>query len=170
MKCIVRLRRNLFDEMRSDLRRRHAHAFERVGFLYGRLGRAGSIAIVVPFEYTPVPDEQYVEDRTVSAMIDADALFDAHQRARSTGQCCLHVHAHGGSGGTWFSRTDVSTLDRIGPSLQRMAKSAAHGGLVLTKTTGACLMWLPEETKPVRSALSIVGFPLTLDRGGSDGC
>ena len=169
MKCILRLRRSLFDEILSDLRRPHAHAFERVGFLYGRLARAGSLVIMVPFEYTPVPDEQYVDDRTVGAMIDADALFDAHQRARSTGQCCLHVHAHGDTDGTWFSRTDVSTLDRIGPSLQRMAKSAAHGGLVLTNTMGACLMWLPEETKPVRSAVSIVGFPLTLHRGGSHG-
>jgi len=165
MKCIVRLCRNLLDEIHSDLRRRHAHALERVGFLYGRLARAGSLAIVVPFDYVPVPDEQYLLNSTVGAMIDADALFDAHQRTRSTGQCCLLVHSHGGSGGTWFSRTDVSTLKRIGPSLQRMAKNAAHGGLVLTSRTGACLVWLPDEKKPTRSAVSIVGFPLILDRG-----
>jgi len=38
----IRLSRRLYDEMQSDLRRRHPFAGERVGFAYGRLANAAS--------------------------------------------------------------------------------------------------------------------------------
>lgn len=167
MTAVIRLRRDFFEEVHNDLARQHAHAWERIGFLYGKLVRAGAYHIVLPFEYAPVPDNQYIEDETVGALIDADAMFAAHDRASRTGLCCLHVHSHGGNGRTWFSRDDLDTLLGLGPSLQRLAPEAAHGGLVLSNDGGASLLWLPARSEPVRADVSIVGFPITLHRGGS---
>lgn len=163
MSALVRLRRDLFEHMVADLCRPHPFALERVGFLYGKLARALDLRIVIPFEYVPVPDEQYLDEPDAAATINADALFDAHQRARRTQDCCLHVHMHPGEGPTWFGTTDLRTLRRIGPSLQRMANGAAHGGLVLTGSTASTLLCLPGETEPSRGHVSIVGFPTSLD-------
>jgi hypothetical protein len=163
--AVVRLRRDLFDRMVADLGREHPVAYERVGFVFGKLARADSLGIVLPFEYVPVPDEQYIEDDAVGAMINENAIFYAHQRARSTGLCCLHVHMHAGTGRTWFSHTDLETLHRLGPSLLRMAGQSAHGGLVLTHTNAAALLWLSDQPEPLRGHVSIVGFPTTLHRG-----
>lgn len=163
MSTIVRLRRDLFDTMVADLCRPHPFALERVGFLYGKVARALDVRVVIPFEYVPVPDEQYLDESDAAATINADALFDAHQRARRTQNCCLHAHLHHGEGSTWFGRTDLKTLRRIGPSLQRMAKTAAHGGLVLTLSTASSLLWLPGTAEPSRGRVSIVGFPTSLD-------
>ena len=167
MNPIIRLRRDLFDLMLKDFERPHNFAYERVGFLYGRLVLAGSLLVVLPTEYRPVPDEQYRKDDSVGAMIDEDALFEAHNRTSLTGLCCLHVHSHGGRGRTWFSRTDLKTLRAIGPSLQRLARQSAHGGLVLTNTSGASLLWLPNQATPTRGDVSIVGFPMSINRGKS---
>ncbi len=163
MSALVRLRRDLFDAMVADLRRPHPFALERVGFLYGRLARALDLRIVIPFEYVPVSDEQYLDEPDAAATINADALFDAHQRTRRGQDCCLHVHMHPGEGATCFGTTDRKTLRRIGPSLQRMAKSAAHGGLVLTVSTASALLWLPRDTEPSRGRVSIVGFPTSVE-------
>ena len=163
MSVRVRLRRDLFDAMVADLRRPHPFALERVGFLYGKLARALDLRLVIPFEYVPVPDEQYLDEPDAAATINADALFDAHQRTRRAQDCCLHVHMHLGEGSTWFGTTDLKTLRRIGPSLQRMAKGGAHGGLVLTLSTASTLLWLPGDTEPSRGRVSIVGFPTSVD-------
>jgi hypothetical protein len=163
MSAILRLRRDLFDAMVEDLSRAHPFALERVGFLYGKLARALDLSIMIPFEYVPVPDEQYLDEPDAAATINADALFDAHQRARRTHECCLHVHMHPGEGSTWFGKTDVRTLHRIGPSLQRMARTAAHGGIVLTASTASALVWLPGDSEPSRARVSNVGFPTSLD-------
>lgn len=162
MSAIVRLRRDLFDTIVADLCRPHPFALERVGFLYGKLARALNLRIVIPFDYVPVPDEQYLDEPDAAATINADALFGAHQRTRRTQDCCLHVHMHPGDGPTWFGTTDLTTLRRIGPSLQRMAKTAAHGGLVLTGSTVSSLLWLPGNAEPSRVRVSIVGFPTSL--------
>jgi hypothetical protein len=161
--ALVRLRRDLFEHMVTDLGRQHPYALERVGFLYGKLARALDLKIVIPVEYVPVPDEQYVDDLDAAATINADAIFDAHQRARCEQQCCLHVHLHPGEGTTWFGTTDLRTLGRIGPSLQRMAKDAAHGGLVLTVSIASTLLWLPGDSEPSRGRVSVVGFPTSVD-------
>lgn len=168
MRAAVRLRRDLFDQMRADFARPHRFAFERVGFLFGKLAHAGDLAIVLPYDYAPVADEHYLRDRRVGALIGPDAIFDAHQRARATGLCCLHVHSHGGRGRTWFSDVDLETLNEIGPSLLRMAKQSAHGGLVLTDTAAEALIWLPGQPESIRAAVSIVGFPTTFHRGADD--
>jgi hypothetical protein len=166
--AVVRLRRDLFDHMHEDLARPHRFAFERVGFLFGKMAVAGDLTILLPYDFSPVADEHYIKDHHVGALIGRDAMFDAHQRARASGLCCLHVHSHGGSGRTWFSAVDLATLNDIGPSLQRMAKHAAHGGLVLTDATAEALLWLPAETDSVRAGVSIVGFPTTFHRGPDD--
>ena len=54
-------------EMRSDLRRSHPFAYERVGYIF--IKPAGG-AVLVATGYEPVLDEFYIEDMTVGARID----------------------------------------------------------------------------------------------------
>lgn len=168
MRAVLRIRRDLFARVLADLGRPHTFAFERVGFVFGKIARAGALTIVLPYEYVPVPDEHYIKSRRVGALIGPDAMFDAHNRTRTSGLCCLHVHAHEGGGRTWFSPVDLETLNDIGPSLQRMAKKAAHGGLVLTNDAAEALLWLPGEAESVKAGVSIVGFPTFFHRGAND--
>ena len=60
----VRLSRRLCNEIRANIIRPHPIAFERVGFVYGKLDDPGSTnPLVLLYRYSPVPDEQYLDDQ-----------------------------------------------------------------------------------------------------------
>ena len=69
-------------EMRSDLRRSHPFAYERLGYIF--IKPAGG-AVLVATGYEPVPDEFYIEDMTVGARIDHRGIALAMKRAGKTG-------------------------------------------------------------------------------------
>ncbi len=166
MRPCLRIRRDLFEQITADLGRPHPFAYERVGFLYGRYSSAADLPLVLATEYVPLADERYIRDRSVGAKINSDAIFEAHDRTKRTGMCCLHAHAHGtGPGATWFSGVDLNTLRRMGPSLRRMAPSAAHGGIVATGTTASALLWVPGQGDGEPATVAIVGFPTLIHRG-----
>jgi hypothetical protein len=164
MKTCVRLPHGLFTQMTEDFARPHPFAYERVGFLYARHASGTNVHLVLATEYVALPNDQYVCDSSVGARISSDAIFEACNRTKRTGMCCLHAHAHGTAPGTtWFSRIDLNTLGRLGPTLRRMSPLASHGGIVLTGTTASALIWTPGDEGGRRARVGIIGFPTRLD-------
>jgi len=159
----MRLRRSLVETVLADLRRPHAFAAERVGFLYGPLVvLPRRCTLVFPTHYDPVLDDEYVDDPSVGARIDTRAMRRAMQRTLSTGACCFHVHLHDHKGVPSPSRVDWNLFHRFAPPLQVVATDARHGGLILSQDVAAALVWSPRMKRLEHARVSIVGAPLWL--------
>jgi hypothetical protein len=158
----VRLLKALLDQMRSDLARPHPFAFERVGFVRARLGnRDGDPLLVLLTEYVPVPDADYIPDKTCGARINGVAIRRAMQQVLTDGQGTFHVHMHHRPGKPALSRTDVADLPRIVSSFHAVGAQAAHGILLLSPDQCRAWVQVPNQNALTEAArISIIGFPL----------
>jgi hypothetical protein len=155
MPITIHLPRDLYQEVLADLRRPHAHAAERIGFLYGRL--APDEPLVVMTRYVPVPDDQYVVDDTVGARINGDAIRAAMQGVLDTGDGVFHTHLHEWPGTPWFSRTDDAELPRLIPAFRAVGPTQATGLMLLSPDSAIADVWLPGTQGPERATrISIV--------------
>lgn len=165
MTICVKLTGFLYDTILSDLKRPHAFAAERVGFALGRIGSlSNGRALVLLTQYHSLPDDQYIDDPTVGAMIDREAMTWAMQAAyygRATREGVFHVHLHDHDGETGMSPTDFREIPKLMPGLQSVGRDAAHGIVILSRNHGSCWVWLPGSTGPVRAvSVSIIGAPI----------
>jgi hypothetical protein len=110
MKVHIKLTGALHADILRDLMRPHPFAAERVGFVFGRLGSLSDGGrLVLLTRYHSIPDDQYVEDRTVGARIGSEALTWAMQavyHGRPAREGIFHIHLHGHRGETGMSVTD----------------------------------------------------------------
>lgn len=165
MSVVIRIPEGLLDFIVEDLSRAHPVAAERVGFLFTKSSRCYPEQVVVlPTAYVPVDDAHYIDDTAVAVRINSHAIRIAHQRCRDSGRGCLHVHMHPGSSRPWFSQVDLDTLKGLSPSLRRMAPAATHGGLVIAASRASALVWAPGDAGPVEADVSIIAFPMTIER------
>lgn len=170
---IVRIPRPLFEHVLSDLRRPHAYAAERVGFLFTRAGSGPQgTTLLFPVEYLAVPDDQYLDedDPWVGAAINGDAMRGAMQHVMATHLGALHVHLHDFPGRPHFSPIDWRDIPDLARSFQHADPNLIHGALVLSPDAAAGAVWLPNQLsgKPLIPRISIVGFPLRTFEGGND--
>jgi hypothetical protein len=159
----IRLSRVLVEEMKTDLRRPHPFAAERVGFLSVATGRGeGGELLVLGLEYLPVKEDHYVEDPTVGVKIGVGAIRGAIDRVRLSRRGLFHVHLHEHRGVPRFSSTDRHEQPRLVESLRRVGGRVPHGMVVLSDDSATAWVWLPGEPQPVRPrSITIVGYPMT---------
>ena len=156
MPIAIHLPRGLYQGILADLRRPHAHAAERIGFLYGRFATGGEPLIVMT-RYVPVPNEQYVVDDTVGARINGDAIRAAMQGVLDTGDGVFHTHLHEWPGIPWFSQTDDTELPKLIPAFRAVGPTQATGLFLLSPDSAIADVWLPGAPGPERAAtISIV--------------
>jgi hypothetical protein len=156
----IRLTRALYEEVIRDLRRPHAHAAERVGFLYARV-TAGPDPLVLTTRYSPVPDERYVNDPYVGARIDGDAIRAAMQLAIDTGDGVFHTHIHEWPGRPGFSVTDNQELPKLVPAFRAVSRGQAAGLFLLSPDSAIAEVWLPGARRAERAhRITVVGQPL----------
>jgi hypothetical protein len=141
MRCTYRLRQNLLGRVHEDLNRQHPFAAERVGFLFGRAARIGNDGLIIlATEYEPIADDDYVDDPSVGAMMDATAIRKALERALNGGAGDLsvfHVHRHEHDGAPWFSSIDLCESAKFAPSFFHVAPKIPHGVIVLSHDQAA---------------------------------
>jgi hypothetical protein len=169
MKWNIRLIGQLADQIRADLRRPHAFAAERVGFLRCRVATLDQAGwLILPFDYLPIPDERYIRDDTVGAKIDSSAIRIAMDAAMADDIAILHVHLHEHAGQPGFSRTDLNSYPGLVRALQNAAPSRPHGAIVLSDDSANALIWLPGSSRPERGGkIVVVGRPMRfLTEGG----
>lgn len=162
----IRLPRSLLDHIRTDLERPHAHAYERIGFLFARVSEKMDTLLAI--EYVPVSDTSYISDDSVGAKIDSSAIRSALQKALTDEVAVFHVHAHMNLGIPRMSWTDVESLSKLVPSFYSANPNAVHGAIILSEDSAGGWIWDQETSKflPTDRIVS-VGFPTKIFFGES---
>jgi molybdopterin/thiamine biosynthesis adenylyltransferase len=165
MRTIIRISEVLTADIKADLARKHAFAFERIGFA---IGKAKAIdkdtELICITEYFPVKDQDYLHDSSVGARINANAIREAMQLAMDRKCSIFHVHMHEGANTPEFSYTDLKELPGIVGAMLNANPDATHGALLLsTNGINAFLRQngIIEIINPAR--VSIVGFPISFN-------
>ena len=127
MKVRFKITTALLASIRTDLRRPHPFAHERVGFISAGLSAVVDGLLVLAREYRPVADDEYLDDPTVGAMMGPDAIRNALQWALQDGVALFHVHTHGGRGIPGFSKIDLRENAKFLPDFFKVAPQCAHG-------------------------------------------
>jgi len=161
----IKMTTALYAAMLQDLSRPHPHAWERVGFAYGKLSMTpGLVPIIYLYRYSGVEDERYLESDEYGALIDRYAILQVRQelrKRRGMHECAFHVHVHEHHGQPGLSKPDRQSLPSLIPSFQLMDPTGAHGLLVLSSDHGIAWVWLPGESQPCPArAITIVGAPM----------
>lgn len=165
----MRVTSSFLERIRADLARSHAFAAERIGFTLCRLGSLdGGESLILPFEYQPVPDHQYLRDTTVGARINGDAIRTGMAAALAGDTCVLHTHMHEHVGRPRFSEVDLANYPALVRALQAAGPHAPHGALLLSEDSADCLLWRPGSSAPESGGqLTIVGRPMSFLSGGT---
>ena len=158
---IFRVTSRLIDRACTDLSRRHTHALERVGFIYGRPAALGGGILMLAESYSSVSDEDYIPTDVAGAQINSHAIRVAMERCLSTGECAFHVHMH-----TRFpmpSRTDWREWRKFVPDFFNVQGTGPHGAIILSRTAANGWFWPSKRAEPQPfQRFEIVGMPLKL--------
>jgi hypothetical protein len=161
MKIRFKITSALLATIRIDLRRPHAFARERIGFIGAGLAAARDELLILAREYRPVRDDEYLRDPSVGAMIGDQAIRRARQWAMDERVAIFHVHTHGGRGIPGFSGIDVRENARFVPNFVSVTPMCVHGAIVLSDTAAYGQVWLGRTSlQPFIAAFSEVGMPI----------
>lgn len=161
MNIHFKITRTLLAAIRADLRRPHAFAHERVGFIAAGLSAAHDDLLILSREYRPVLDEEYLPDPSIGAMMSAAAIRRARQWALSDRVAIFHVHTHGGRGVPGFSGIDTRENAKFIPNFVSVAPHAVHGAIVLSDTAAFGQVWLGRDApQPFIARFTEVGMPV----------
>lgn len=161
MKIQFKMTNTLLAAIRIDLRRPHAFAHERVGFIAAGLAGAHDQLLILARAYRPVRDDEYLPDPSVGAMISDQAIRRARQWAMDDRVAIFHVHSHGGRGVPGFSGVDNKENAKFVPNFVSVAPHCVHGAIVLSDTAGSGQVWLGRGApQPFITAFSEIGMPI----------
>jgi hypothetical protein len=169
MNILLRVSADQLKLCRENLARRHAYAYERVGFLITKTAWASAGPIVIPYDYVPVPDDQYVKDSSVGARISQEAVRNALNHALLRRAGVFHVHQHHFGPDLWFSKTDLDDQNRMIPDFFTVSKDQIHGSLVIGPNSVTGRPWADSCTPSVFTKISVIGSPICLSAPSSDG-
>lgn len=168
----VRLTRALLSRITADLRRPHPFAAERVGFAFGKLGDlGGGDRAVLLTRFLPLPDDHYLPDPEVGALIGEKAMESAMNevfRVRDQREGIFHVHMHERQfGPTGMSRVDRRDVPRMIPNFASVSRNAAHGFIILSEDHGLAWVRPPDSRELVEAdRIVIAGAPLAVYDAG----
>lgn len=157
-----RISEALLATIHVDLSRRHAHAYERVGFIHCRFGAGLDRGVILAQNYAPVADADYLENPTMGAVMGPTAIRLALQAAYRHQGPVFHVHRHDHEGVPGFSPVDVRESAKFVPDFWKVAPTLPHGALVLSHDAATGRVWCPRSgnAQPM-SAIVSIGTRLT---------
>lgn len=160
----IKIPASLLAEIKNDLRREHAHAYERAGFLFGkRVIAKPDTHIVYLNQYMSVDDRNYVVDPSVGARINSQAITKAMQHAYTEKKGMFHVHLHDFdfSDLPGFSGTDEDELPPIAKSGLNFVPDEFHGIIVLGNSAINAVVFKKGIELPIKpSQISVLGYPM----------
>lgn len=140
---------DMLAQIRADLIRPHVFAHERVGFISAGLSSVGKDIVALARSYQPVLDGDYLNDRSVGAMMGREAIRKALEWSMQAGHAMFHVHTHGGRGVPGFSSVDLRENRKFVPDFFKVSARFPHGALVLSDTAANGQIWLGRTKEPV---------------------
>lgn len=161
MKVRLKITSALLTTIRTDLRRPHPFAHERVGFISAGLSTVGDDVLALAREYRTVRDDEYLRDLSVGAMMGPEAIRRALQWAMQDGVALFHVHTHGGRGIPGFSEIDLRENAKFVPDFFKVAPQCVHGAIVLSDTAAHGQVWFARsQPHQFIAAFTEIGVPL----------
>jgi hypothetical protein len=161
MKTYIKITNQLLALIRTDLRRPHHFAHERVGFIKAGASLTGETLQLFATAYQPVADDDYERDPMVGARIGGNAMRKALQFAYKSRGALLHVHTHGGRGRPEFSGIDLESGAEFVPGFFHAIPRMPHGMVVLSNDSATAKLWLDEDdTGGYASGFAAIGSPL----------
>jgi hypothetical protein len=162
MKILFKITENLLEQVHSDLARPHAFAAERVGFLNCKVGLTKPLALaILAREFSPVDDDDYLDDPRAGATIGPAALRKALQLVYKEAGSMFHIHVHDHPGRPWFSYIDLHEGANFVPDFWHVRPELPHGALVLSRDSVSGLCWVPGKRNPIPiQSFTVVGFPM----------
>ena len=168
MNTFLKIPTLLLETVKIDLSRPHPFAYERVGFLLCKQEVTSNSLGIFAYNYISIPDEEYVEDSTVGAMIGSKAMLRALGLAFNDGKrdvSIFHIHEHFGTGMPWFSRVDLKESIKFVPDFFNTAPNVPHGILVANEEHLAGQIWLSKEGAPQTiNTITSVGIPYIISK------
>ncbi|MGE3702871.1 MAG: hypothetical protein AB7G08_29525 [Hyphomicrobiaceae bacterium] len=149
MKVRFKITADLLESIRADLIRPHAFAHERVGFISTGIAAIGNDVVALARAYRPVPDEDYLNDHSVGAMMGREAIRKALEWSMQAAHASFHVHTHGGWGIPGFSSVDLRENRKFVPDFFKVSARFPHGAIVLSDTAATGQVWLGRSKEPV---------------------
>ena len=161
MKVRFKITTALLTTIRTDLKRSHPFAYERIGFVSAGLSASCDDVLALARQYRSVNDDEYLADPSVGAMMGPEAIRRALQWAMQDGVALFHIHPHGGSGIPSFSGIDLRENAKFVPDFFKVAPQCAHGAIVLSDTAAHGQIWF-DRSQPHQFITSFVevGVPL----------
>jgi hypothetical protein len=154
-----RIAATMVAQIRIDLRRPHAIAGERVGYLIVRSEHGLHVAT----EYIPLEDTDYeFSADLVGAQFSGAAIKRMLRVAHEKQAGLFNVHEHGGRGRPDFSGVDLRSYSGLVPAFFGMSVGP-HGAVLLSEDQITGLVWADAgaEPKPFDRVVQ-VGFPLNI--------
>ena len=137
----LRMSQAFLASMLTDLQRSHPFAMERIGFVCCRQSKSHSGSVLLAYRYEPIKDDQYIEDATVGAKFDSDAIRFGMQLALSEKAAIFHVHMHPHSGKPRFSRVDEREMSALMPCFVNVCPDKFHGALIVSSDRACARVW-----------------------------
>ena len=167
----IRLSGTLYAQIMADLQRPHPFAFERIGFVMGRMGTSGGqVRSILLTRYLPMPDGHYLDDPTVGARLGPEAMTAAMQavyHGRAAKEGIFHIHLHDSPGEPRMSPTDLAEIPPIIPGFQAVGPESTHGIIILGPNHGVGWVWPPRALVPFQTEiLAVIGAPVRVFRKG----
>ena len=146
MKIIFRTTDRFLKDVRADLSRPHPFAAERVGFISVRAAANNEALLLIAADYHPLSDDEYIEDRSVGAMMGQEAIRKALNVALLQSAGMFHVHMHEHEGRPRFSRIDLREQIKFVPDFFKVRQGMPHGAIVLSRDLANGRAWLNPDT------------------------
>jgi hypothetical protein len=166
MNIVMRIPKKLMEEIRQDLMRSHAFAAERVGFISCHKAILPDGILVLADGYYPVAENDYLQNQRVGAMIGADAIRKAMQKAYSEQCGMFHVHMHHHRGRPSFSSIDRKCNNTLIPDFFNASHNMPHGAVVLSLDGAHGQCWSSKNNaSTIIKEISVIGVPTTFSGG-----
>jgi len=165
MNIIIRITRSLDREIRNDIIRPHQFAAERIGFISGVHSRIGKDEyLIILKKYYPVDDADYIEDDSVGARINGNAIRKAMQHIITTHEGMFHIHMHPFNYPPSMSRTDRLEIPPVVNSLCNVDKSVLNGCIIMSNTLCCAYVNVLGQKQLIgTNKIRVIGFPFSLN-------
>ncbi|HYX10009.1 MAG TPA: hypothetical protein VE912_25000 [Bacteroidales bacterium] len=161
----IKIPRTIYNTAKSDLSRNHPYALERVGFLFGKVGKINSVSkLILINDYFPIDDTDYIEDDQVGAKINSEAIHKVMQKILDTNSGALHTHLHNFPGVPSLSKVDKQSIPPLVRSFQHIVPSQIHG-IFLFHSNHHKSWIIPPGANNIKLAnkITVVGYPLSIN-------